>query len=543
MAKNIKVALDPIDKEIVSAIYSEGDIGMAYRMWCSHYFNWKPMPMQELMITAGWNPSALRGDHIAYEDLYFIKNQDILAAIRSGKSLGKGMNLLFLAWAFAGTEWANMGPSVDQAATMFRLLLPFVSQKRFEKFVQRPDGGTNPIQRHPFPVIHLWNGSTIEFRGAGKEYVEQIRSREYDGVNVDEAALFSSYAISVLEGRVLGAKAGRKRMGLFSLTTSKRAAARWLRERSDRGRLDNPNRELDRLTIEMKTVENINLDKNRLKSIANGMTSQLRRQELDNEWIDMGQSLFPQDVLSEAFTSVSDTTGIVKQLEEEIAKSRGEDAFDEEWSEFLLPAKPGHYYVAGMDIGKGRKQAKASGLEETGSRGALSAIVLDVTTHPYSVVGFQYKERTGHWQRAISMARELKQRYPDIEIGWDSTGPGDVIDEVAMENGLEVEFPVKFFGQILKANMARGLAWSLEHSLIKGPFIKLLFNQLQYYRLDDEDLSQDAVIALMIAAHAAREREFGSAAGTITKDDNGDWRIPSNRDYSRSAMIVGSRDW
>lgn len=544
MAKASKVILDPIDKEILSTIYVQGDLALAYRMWSQHYFNWKPMPMQELMVVAGWNPKALWGDSIVYEDLFTVKNQDILAAIRSGKTLGKGMNLLFLAWAFSGTEWANMGPSVDQAATMFRLLLPFLSQRKFEKFVQRPDGGNNPIQRHPFPVIYLWNGSSIEFRGAGKDYVEQIRSREYDGINVDEAALFSQYAISVLEGRVLGAKAGRKRMGLFSLTTSKRASAAWLRHRAMLGMPDNPNRQPDHLTIEMKTVDNKSLDAKRLASIAAGMSSQLRRQELDNEWIDMGQSLYPQDILVSAFTSIADETGIVKQLEESIAKSRGEEAFDEEWAEFLLPAEPGHYYVAGMDIGKGRRQTKAAGIEDTGARGALAAIVLDVTSHPYRIVGFQYKERTGHWQRAISLARELKKKYQNIEIGWDSTGPGDVIDEVAMESGLEVEFPVKFFGQIIKANMARGLAWALEHGLIKGPFIKLLFNQLQYYQLDDEDLSQDAVIALMIAAHVAREREMGATAGAASLEQPDNWRIPSSREeYSRSSMMAGPRDW
>ena len=537
MAKLLKGSiLDSIDKEIFSVAYNEGNILLAYRMWCDHYFGWTPMEKQELMVSAGWNPKALWGNDIIYENLYTIKNLDILAAIRSGKTLGMGVKLLFLGWLFPGTEWMNSGPSVDQAATMFRILLPFVGMPKWEKFLSR-------IQRHPFPEFQLWNGSTFEFRGAGKEYIEQIRSREYDGVNVDEAGLFSSYAIQVFEGRILGSKAGRKRMGLFSLTTSKRAAARWLYERAKRGMPDNPNRVPDRLTIEMRTAENLYLDRNRLASISENMSDNLRKQELENEWVNIGQSLYPQDVLIGAFTQIGDTTGEVAKLEAAVGKSKGEKVFDDEWQEYSLPAEKGHYYVAGMDIGKGRRQKKSSIDDEMGQRGALTAAVLDVTTNPYKLVCFRYLEHTGHWGRSIELAKELKQKYPNIEIGWDSTGPGDVIDEVAVGQGLEVEFPVKFLGHIIKANMARGLAWSLEHGMIKGPYIKLLFNQLLYYVLDDDNLSQDGAIALMIAAHVAREREEGEGSGVIQKEDGQDWRQPNSREYARIELNPSDRGW
>ena len=500
-------------------IYSEainGDIRRAYRLWYRYYLNIDELSeKQEMVALAGWNPSAISGRSISYDELFQITTLLPVGAVRSGKTLAVVTGILFQMWLLPDLGCLNVGPSVDQAATMYRMALNLIfsgPHRRFEKFVQRPDGGDG-IQKHPFPKLFLWNGSSIDFRSSGYE-CELIRGNDYDRINADECQLFREAGIRTLQSRIVGQPvAGHRRMGIMSLSGSPLGTLPWLRRMFDAGDVTNPHRNPRMLSIPFSIFDNIkNLGAKQVEDLLKAYEGlpQLIEQELKGKFVDDMSHPFPN--FQSAFLQSFDESGWVAKLEEMIAKTRGGAPYDSEMQEFALPPEPDHVYLSSWDFGKGWTQ-RSKGIEDLmGRRGATIGLVLDITNKPWKIVAYRYMIRNYQWSQIIGLVRDWKIMY-DCQVVADRTGIGDPIDEWADSLGVEFDFPITLTGsttsgdRVAKPHILNCLQLAFTQGWIKSPYLKFPYEQVNHYVPGDDQMPQDFVMTLAGAVWHAYQRE------------------------------------
>lgn len=476
---------------------------VAFPTFTRFFFDWEPTPKQIALGIGGLKLHEVNG---RLEMAPGAVNDVLgMGAIRSGKTMGVAYAYLLLMWAFPRLELANFGPSVDQAATMYRAMLQACrGSKRFERYIK-------DVRKHPYPSITLSNESYIEARSvpmkASGDEAELIRSREYDCINVDEAFLFGEPAIQVLRGRLLGHRQDRPympaRLGRFTMLSNPDDTTTWGRERYYAGLPGSPTYNPLYLSIHFRLPEDAPwLRPEDVEALRAKYTRRRAQMDLDGEFADPEDAVFPIGHLRRAFVESFDDTGIVADLQRRVEALAD---YDEGMESFHLEPEAGHYYVAGWDIGKGTSRKE---------RGAAAGVVLDITNIPWLVVALEYLPCAGKWYETISQVRRIQEVY-QAEVAVDSTGSGDVVEEWAESEGVDFDLPVRFSAP-LKANIIYNAQWCLERGYVKGPYIKRFFDQLRDYVRDDERIPQDMVMAFAMALHAARERIFGGSTEAIS---------------------------
>lgn len=146
-----------------------------------------------------------------------------------------------------------------------------------------------------------------------------------------------------------------------------------------------------------------------------------------------------------------------------------------------------HRYLTAWDIGR--------------HHDATVGITLDVSQEPYQVV--RYERHTGLPYPRIQTLIGATHRWHKGRTVMDSTGAGDPVKE-----NLDVPAGGFVFTARSKEQALEALAMLLEQHRLKFPYIRELEEELLGYEDDDNDLIQDSVMALAIAAYTLRHKPW-----------------------------------
>jgi len=186
---------------------------------------------------------------------------------------------------------------------------------------------------------------------------------------------------------------------------------------------------------------------------------------------------------------------------------------------FHVAPQPGRLYMGAFDLGgnklKGRKKGKGSD--------PTVGFVIDFTERPWRVVCFDFIEGGSlDWQGKYELMAQRFHDYPMPYLLIDSTGQIDSVSEALQDRGVEVE-GIHFGGNSnKKLDMLRNLQlcmemeWGDTVGVIRSPLIKQLKHELDHYVIPDNDIAQDCVMALCMAAHHIAQNELpASVAGEV----------------------------
>ena len=169
-----------------------------------------------------WYKAYFDGELYPWQHYFYhhpAKDKLVVAGIRSGKSYGAAVGLLHFPFYHPYARCLNTSISSEQAKIVFHTMLDLCSRERFKHWVEH-------IEKSPYPLIRLVNGSEIWFRSVGYE-AELLRGFEFDLINIDEAAYIQSrMTIDTLRGRLLGVnpRTQEPRAGLLWQTRAPRAS-------------------------------------------------------------------------------------------------------------------------------------------------------------------------------------------------------------------------------------------------------------------------------------------------------------------------------
>lgn len=188
-----------------------------------------------------------------------------------------------------------------------------------------------------------------------------------------------------------------------------------------------------------------------------------------------------------------------------------------EWlgDSFALPPQDGRLYMGAFDLAgnKLRSRKKKKGSDPT------VGFVIDYTEKPWRIVRFDYvRGGEADWEEKYALMEEVYKAYRLPFLIIDATGNVDSVQEALQNRGIEVE-GVHFGGSSgKKLNMLRNLQVSTEwvyegvRGLLRSPLIPQLKHELEQYRLPDEDIEQDCVMALAMVAHELMQNELPAFA-------------------------------
>ena len=178
--------------------------------------------------------------------------------------------------------------------------------------------------------------------------------------------------------------------------------------------------------------------------------------------------------------------------------SRVERLFDD--SLVFEEAQPGHQYIEGWDLARGRKKTAdhtvGMRIDETQKPSFVSkywAFQLPWTEKERENIN---QEGRTAFQRS-SVEREIRKAYgaSQARVFIDSTGVGDTLYGMVQD----IARPVDFRGGH-KDELLDHLQAVIDADLLKSPFIPQLAEEMTMYQRDDKGLSTDFLMALAIAA-------------------------------------------
>lgn len=506
-------------------------------IFTEYYFDWEPF---------GWQ-----------QQFYHAPQQDklVVAGVRSGKTKVVAAGFLHFMLYHPNCRIANASISADQATIVYYDCLDFAMRPQFQHLVEK-------VERHPYPLIRLVNGSEAWFRSVGYE-AELWRGWEFDWINIDEAAYIpNEMAMVTLKGRLLGRRRvygeWRHREGLFTMTTSPKGKT-WLFKRFNQGWPEYPQHEEGDLetylSIRARTFDNPALSPKILAEITRNMTKKQIQQEMEGLFVDSDSSQFEYDdimlcctpivkdpVTKEVKAGRQEVTELVVQVNRWMDSHNASESRREDIDLYELEPIPGHYYVNSWDIGF--RPTKVG-------RNATVGGVIDITERPWKLVAYAYlpgvsyaesQERIEQWQR------KYNSRDATCETIMDATGKGDVISQELQQRKLNVEGFA--YSTQSKALMITSLRLAVERQWLVFPFIKRMVDQLQIYEVPDDKIPQDIVMMLAQACMVARRRngELGRdvardlsviASGRRSMDDPAMQRMFQRRQMSRSRRLPG----
>jgi hypothetical protein len=421
-----------------------------------------------------------------------------------------GVALSAVAWCITTPFFAftNAAPVSAQA----QLLYDFLAA-RIELFPT--------LQRHikdmvlrPYPKITFQNGSVIDCRTAGIEGAN-LRGIERDWINYDECGFDPRLEATriALTGRLRGNRPNHvPRLNRLTFVTSPTDEP-FLRELWDRGAdRDHPRYNPETyLSLRATIYENIYLSEQDILSIQEDLSDEQRRVELLGEFPEGTGEIFPRaQVAKICDPELNNIAQGVKTKDGEenwgsspvgyrILESRYHGVVH-----YQKPYDPSGLYVLAGDPGAGKPPHRNAGV----------VVVLRIDVFPHEIYYFDWVDGQGKYAPFLASFRYAMEQYQPAVQGIDATGPQMGLNELAFEAfGINVD-GIRFNRD--KGAMLSSLQVLIQREGLRSPVIKGLRTQLQSYIVPDNDITQDIVCALMMAAYLARY------AGA-DMEDNGSW--------------------
>jgi len=454
-----------------------------YYLFAQYYFDYKVLKKQ-FMFHQALHP-----------------NVTWLGSIASGKTFGTMISYCTDCLTLPRFKALSTSITSVQAEIQYQTLLVILQDnKRLEPHIA-------DIKNRPYPTIYFTNGSTWTFRTIGYE-AKNIRGLEFDRANLDEAAFETSpETVPTLRGRLRGNRLPERdgqpsvpRMARLDLTSSPAATA-WFKDVWRRGEAGNPEYDPKHyLSLRSVIWENTSLHAEQIELMKAGMTDEQIRVELNAEFPDYGDSVFPlrsieacqsimlNDRIEEAINPVSEA-GLVLPAK----PGYRQDAHPRYGiTHYEVPSIAGHRYIMAGDPGAG----------DVPRRNAAVVACFDTSVYPYELVYFDWISGHGKYQPFIQSFKYCMELYSPLFKGIDATGPGMALDQLAFEEVGIATDALNFAKD--KQGMLNALSIAITGQQFRFPFIAGLFRQMAEYKLDDKKLTQDIVMTLAQIAYLAR---------------------------------------
>jgi len=233
----------------------------------------------------------------------------------------------------------------------------------------------------------------------------------------------------------------------------------------------------------------------------NGRTPRLSpmgRQVLLGEFIIAGSLFFNRHAIARMFAWETEKWGEPEWVDE---------------NNFSFEPVEGHLYFGAWDLGGNKKRTK----KKQGSDPTVG-FVIDYTEKPWKVVRYTYVPGgDADWQRKYDL---MQADYEDFSLPYliiDATGQLDSVQEALYDRGVEV-LGVHFggtgskkFDMLRNLQLITELEWGGQRGALRCPPIPKVRYELEHYRLPDEDISQDTVMALAMLGHELAQNELPEA--------------------------------
>lgn len=445
-----------------------------YSLFCQYYFDYTPT-LKQFIFHQVSHP-----------------NVTWLASIAAGKTTGTAASTLTDCFTLPGFKALSTSITSVQAEIQFHIVQQWLeNNKKLEHHIK-------DIKNRPYPTIYGMNGFEWTFRTIGYE-AKNIRGLEFDRVNLDEAAFEpSSETVPTLRGRLRGnripPRAGRPgvpRMARLDLTSSP-ADTLWFKDvwkKGEKGNLEYLPQ--DYLSIRSTIYDNPHLTPRQIELMKASMSDEQIRVELEAQFPDYGDSLFPVSHIE---------SGLSSRLNDEM-----EDAIAAETPGYALNVHPRHgifqYYVPPTLDGR-YVMAGDPGMGDPPLRNAGVVMCFDTSKLPYTLVYFDWVNGKGSYKPFIHSYKLCLEMYNPLFKGLDATGPSTAIDELAFEDVGITTDALNF--QADKPGMINALSMAIVNRQFRYPVIQGLYKQLSAYKLDDKKLAQDIVMTMAQIAYLCR---------------------------------------
>lgn len=432
---------------------------------------------------------------------YPCKDKLVIAGIRTGKTRAAAMGMLHLGMYHPHIKGLNVSISLEQSKLVYYAMREMLETPYLEHWVE-------DIQRSPYPVILLKNGSKFDFRSVGYE-AELLRGDQWDVINLDEAAYITSdVAVNTIRGRLLGfnTRRGEPLMGLLWQGTTPKGKTSWLFRRWKRGDSRYEGSDPAKyLSLRALTTDNTLLDEEMIREIMEQYTDREIQQEFQGIFLDASDTEFSLEQLTYCCNSADPVVAEIEKGIERWNESRGKHGsmrknlgLAEDIEHYEIDPLPGRQYICSWDLGK--KVTKKG-------RNATVGMAWDITEVPWRMVAFRYEPGIQYLQ-AMGYIEEWQTKYSSRGTKAfsviDATGKGDVLNEIIeAENRIQVEGIV--YSNIMKPNLITAGKIVVERAMIRFPGIRRMLDQMSMYTQVDQGIPQDIVMAFCQAAYKARE--------------------------------------
>jgi hypothetical protein len=426
----------------------------------------------------------------------------VVGGVGSGKTVCAGASAATWAAMYAYFSFMNVAPTSWQSSLMYADILRRAEAGAYrDKFITR-------VARKPYPIIELYNGSTLEFMTAQDDIVK-LRSWEGDQMHLDEGGYVSTLktTLGVMRSRLRGKTAtGRARLGRLSMTTTATDNPD-LWDRFDR-MAENPE---VYLSFTVRSEDNPHLSERDLMLMREEIPEEIRAVEMDGARPLGRGEYFPLHVVE--LCEDATINDIVHRATVDNEGKKGHGFLYEEnprhgLTRFQMPYRPNREYLIAGDPGLGNLPRR--------NAGAIG--VFDVTGFPYTpgskaeMVAFAWVSGGGRYEPFEIQYKTWWEYYRcAFNAALESTGPQKSYSEYAFTMGLQGQEMwvegIDMSGN--KKNEALQASIQLfQRGKFRIPFIRGMRNQLVSYHLPDTKLAQDLVSMVMTAAAWLRNFKF-----------------------------------
>jgi hypothetical protein len=438
-----------------------------------------------------------------------------LGGVGSGKTQGAAFS--FMTDLLTKPHFLGLNTSISsfQANLLFEMLQPYIERPLVARFIK-------DVKRRPYPSIETIFGSKLSCMTSGYQ-ATNIRGSEFDRINFDEGGYeYDEETYVALRSRLRGRRAdGTIRDAQLVITTTPTDSPP-LRQRWNKGDAETDVYDpYGYSSVRSTLFDNFHVTARQREAIIADYTEEMVQQEIYALFPDWGISEFP--------------TGQIRACEDRWlndwmeTEAGGEGDLAKPWkvelprlgvTKWVAPVEPGRIYIAAGDPGTGNPPRRNAG----------TVMVWDVTQKPYTMVYMDWVTGNGSYIPWFNSFKFAMEYYQPLYQGIDATGTQKAIDELVFEReGLKVD-GINFTRD--KFTMINSLKMIFQYGDIRFPFIKGLHNQLGFYKLPDDDIAQDLVSAMMVAAYLTRY-----LPAQVTKRQDTVVKVQTASHYARRQLV------
>jgi hypothetical protein len=179
------------------------------------------------------------------------------------------------------------------------------------------------------------------------------------------------------------------------------------------------------------------------------------------------------------------------------------------------PYQDGHMYMAAFDLAgnKAKRKRKGKGSDPT------VGMTIDITTRPWKVVRFDFiPGGDADWEQKYELMREVFETYQLPYLVVDVTGNVDSVQEALQNRGVEVQgihfggSSNKKFDMLRNLQLCMEMDWGNTLGVLRSPDIPQLKYELDHYIIPDDEIVQDCVMTLAMAAFEIAQYELPAPA-------------------------------